>query len=157
MADRGEWDEFMADERARSNVLELKIQRPPKESEKSKLEERFEHQLREHKLPQYAKQQPFAKQVGRLWKFDFAFGWPNAWRVAVEIEGLVMRRDNHGNWQIGGRHGNIAGFEEDCVKYNTAALLGWTVLRFTGSQVRSGFAIAMTQRVLYSKGWRPSP
>jgi hypothetical protein len=102
------------------------------------------------------KELPFAKQLGRNWKFDYAFGWPNSWRVAFEIEGLVMRRDKAGNWQMGGRHGNIAGFEEDCVKYNTAALLGWTVLRATGSQIKSGFGIAILQRVLYAKGWRPT-
>jgi hypothetical protein len=159
MADRSEWDAFLASEKAEAKVLKLEIQKPKKVSEKSKLAEKFEGQIRESHLPPYVKELPFAKQLGRLWKFDFAFGWPNPWRVAVEIEGLVMRQDKDGSWQIGGRHGNIAGFEEDCIKYNTAALLGWTVLRFTGSQVRakSGYAIAMTQRILYSRGWRPAP
>lgn len=50
----------------------------------------------------------------RRWRFDFA--WP-ACKVAVELEGR-------------GRHQTVAGVRADCEKYNTAALMGWTVLRF---------------------------
>jgi hypothetical protein len=153
-----EWDEFVAGEKAAANVFELKPLVPKKPSEKSKLEENFRAQIKAAKLPAFVEQHQFAREFKRLWKFDFAFTWPNAWRVAVEIEGLVMRKDpKTGLWQMGGRHGNIAGFEEDCIKYNTAALLGWTVLRFTGSQVKakSGYAIGLTTRVLYRHGWRP--
>jgi hypothetical protein len=140
-------------------VLELKIQEPKKDSANSKLEDSFASQLLMAKAPPFVRHFKFAKQIGRQWAFDFAFTWPNNFQVAVEIEGLSMRRDKDGQWQMGGRHGSIGGFEEDCVKYNTAALLGWTVLRFTGSQVRakSGYAVALTQRVLYAKGWRPTP
>jgi len=153
---REEWDGFVAEEKARSNVFELKPDAAPKESVHSKLAKKFEEQCVKAKLPAFTKELPFARQLKRNWKFDFAFGWPNEWRVAVEIEGLAMRKDpKTGLWQMGGRHGNIAGFEEDCVKYNTAAFLGWTVLRYTGSQVKSGYACAWTARVLYAKGWRP--
>ncbi len=154
---RAEWDNFVADEKARSNVFELKPDAKPKESAKEKLVKKFESQLIEAKAPTFTKELRFAKQIGRQWAFDFAFGWPSNLFVAVEIEGLVMRKDpKTGLWQMGGRHGNIAGFEEDCVKYNTAAFLGWTVLRYTGSQVKSGYACAWSLRVLYAKGWRPS-
>lgn len=53
----------------------------------------------------------------RMWRFDFAY--PES-KLAIEIEG--------GIWS-GGRHTNPKGFEDDCEKYNTAALLGWYVLR----------------------------
>ena len=74
----------------------------------------------------------------RRWRFDFA--WPDR-LIAVEIEG--------GSW-IKGRHNYGPGFEADCRKYNTAELMGWTVLRFTPYMVMSGDAIAF-MRVVFDK------
>ena len=65
----------------------------------------------------------------RQWRFDFAFP---LLRLAVEVDG--------GTWN-NGRHVHGSGFEEDCRKLNTAALAGWTVLRFTGDMVETGEAI----------------
>ena len=70
----------------------------------------------------------------RRWRFDFA--WPDI-MLAVECEG--------GNW-TGGRHTTGTGFEADCEKYNEAVLAGWSVLRFTGDQVKSGYALVMIER-----------
>lgn len=61
----------------------------------------------------------------RRWRFDFA--WPDL-SVAVEIEGGVWTR---------GRHTRPLGYEADLEKYNTAALLGWTVLRYTPAMLKS--------------------
>lgn len=60
----------------------------------------------------------------RKWELDRA--WPAA-KVAVELEG--------GSWG-GGRHTRGSGYEKDCEKYNTAAVEGWLVLRFTTSMLR---------------------
>ncbi len=76
----------------------------------------------------------FAKP--RRWRFDFAF--PKE-KLAVEIEG--------GTW-IQGRHNRGSSIEKDLVKYNTAALLGWTVLRFTPAMVKSGAAINLVLEAL---------
>ena len=65
----------------------------------------------------------------RRWRFDLA--WPLA-RVAAECEG--------GTWTRG-RHTSGAGFAADCEKYNSAALLGWRVLRFTRAMIEEGDAI----------------
>ena len=65
----------------------------------------------------------------RRWRFDFAF---LAKRVAVEIEG--------GIWSSG-RHTRGGGYEKDLEKYNQAALMGWTVLRYTPAMVHAGTAI----------------
>src|SRR5690606_36413844 len=100
-------------------------------------------------LTPFIREYRFARESGRQWRFDFA--WPVV-QVAVEIEGLVVRKVG-GQTVLSGRHANIAGFREDCEKYNTAALLGWTVLRFEQSQVKSGRAIDMTLRVLTAAGW----
>lgn len=65
----------------------------------------------------------------RQWRFDFA--WP-AELLAVEVEGLT---------HAGGRHQRPAGFADDCRKYNTAAIAGWRVLRFTQTMISSGEAV----------------
>lgn len=78
------------------------------------------------------------------WRFDFA--WPEQ-RIAVEVEGLVVFRNDEGETQVSGRHANIAGFKADCEKYAWAAVLGWRVLRFEQSQITGGFAIDMLVRM----------
>ncbi|WP_415720517.1 hypothetical protein [Photobacterium ganghwense] len=72
----------------------------------------------------------------RRWRFDFAY--PDL-LVAIEVEG--------GTW-TNGRHTRGKGFEGDCEKYNTAALRGWTVLRFTGDMIKRGEAIKMIEEAL---------
>lgn len=59
----------------------------------------------------------------RMFRFDFA--WP-AIKVAVEVEG--------GTW-TGGRHVRGQGYENDCVKYWHAIVLGWTVFRLTTGMI----------------------
>lgn len=54
----------------------------------------------------------------RLWRFDFALP---ADRIGIEIDGGAFS---------GGRHSRGAGFREDCIKLNAAAVLGWRILRF---------------------------
>jgi len=72
---------------------------------------------------------------GRRWRVDFLVGE----NLVVEVEG--------GSWQMG-RHQRPKGFEEDCSKYNSLAIAGFCVLRFTTSMVTSGKAIeTITQLV----------
>ena len=83
----------------------------------------FEEPVTEH---------PFAKHLGRRWRFDFA--WPDRW-LAVEVDG--------GAWAPGGgRHTRGAGFAADHDKMNRAMLLGWRVLRFTSRHLADGSALA---------------
>ena len=72
----------------------------------------------------------------RRWRFDFAH--PST-LVAIEIEG--------GTW-VGGRHTRPAGFHKDCEKYNTAALLGWTVFRLTPQMITGDFIEAIQDHIL---------
>jgi len=72
----------------------------------------------------------------RRWRFDLA--WVDR-KIAVEVEG--------GTWARG-RHTSGVGFRNDAEKYNEAALWGWTVLRVTGDQIKSGQAIAWIERAL---------
>ena len=59
----------------------------------------------------------------RKWRIDLA--WPEL-KLAVEIEGGVFTR---------GRHVRPVGFLRDIEKYNTANVLGWSLLRVVPSQV----------------------
>ena len=71
---------------------------------------------------------------GRKWRFDFAFfnvAKLGGGSLAVEIEG-----GTHSN----GRHNRVSGYTADIEKYNTASLMGWTILRFTTEMVMSGLA-----------------
>lgn len=72
----------------------------------------------------------------RDWRFDFC--WP-ALKVACEYEG--------GTWSEG-RHVRGAGYSEDCVKYSVAALMNWTVLRFTADLVEDGIALSLLSQAL---------
>ena len=65
----------------------------------------------------------------RKWRLDFFFPGRD---LAVEIEGTSTRFS---------RHLTLSGFREDCVKYNAAALMGITVLRYPIELVMRGDAI----------------
>lgn len=119
--------------------------------EKLKPEEIFEIQCRNRALPPFAMQAAFALKMGRRWKFDFCW---HEYHLAIEVEGLVVRK-LAGQLVCMGRHASISGFKEDAIKYATAALLGWTVVRFEQSQVKDGTAIDYTMRILEARGWKP--
>ncbi len=106
--------------------------------EKSKGEEAFALHCRAEKIPQPVRQHRF--HPDRLWKFDFA--WPE-YKLAVEVEGGVWSN---------GRHTRGQGFIDDCEKYNAAAKLGWTVLRFPTEKVTSGEAIDDVSEFIWTKG-----
>src|SRR5574343_1951378 len=76
------------------------------------------------RLPTPVKEFRFAPP--RRWRIDYA--WPD-YRLAVEIEGAVWCQ---------GRHTRGSGFVKDIEKYNSLTLAGWSLLRFTPAQVRSG-------------------
>lgn len=119
--------------------------------------EDYARQLQLFRLPAFERELRFAHGLrlpefptGRDWRFDFAFP---AYKVAVEIEGLVVKRID-GQCVVMGRHATITGIREDMVKYTNAAYLGWTVLRFEQAMVATRWALNMTMHLLESKGWK---
>lgn len=72
---------------------------------------------------------------GRQFRCDLA--WPNL-KICVEVDG---------GDQSFGRHSRAGGMASDAEKQNLLTLAGWRCFRFTGSQVRSGAAIAFLERV----------
>jgi len=101
----------------------------------SHLEEDFLWMLKAEGLPRPDERElSFAKDIGRKWRADFAY--VNI-KLLVEIEGGEF---------IQGRHNrNLA---KDASKYNNACLMGWRVLRFTGSMLKSGEAMETMRKVL---------
>lgn len=86
-------------------------------------------------------------ELGLIFEPEFQFAKPRKWRAdywvarngkppgmsvaLVEIEGAIYSA---------GRHVRGKGFEQDCIKYSTAAMLGFQCFRFTTGQVMSGAA-----------------
>ena len=63
----------------------------------------------------------------RRWRFDFAF--PDR-KIALEVEGGVFAK-------VQGRHSRGAGYRADLEKYNTAAVMGWIVIRVLPEQLHT--------------------
>jgi len=102
----------------------------------SALEVLFAQQLQLAGLP--APEREFKFHSERKWRMDFA--WPDI-SLAVEVEG--------GIWNYG-RHNRPQGFIADTEKYNAASVMGWTLLRFTGAQIRTGCALKQVQDAFFN-------
>lgn len=76
----------------------------------------------------------------RQWRFDLS--WPGR-KVALELEGVT--------YSGGGRHQRPKGYAADCEKYTEAALVGWTLIRCTYTQLRSGQVYPWLDRALGEK------
>uniref|UniRef100_A0A6M3J0A1 DUF559 domain-containing protein n=1 Tax=viral metagenome TaxID=1070528 RepID=A0A6M3J0A1_9ZZZZ len=63
-------------------------------------------------------------------RFRFDYAWPLT-MLAVEQEGGIFIR---------GRHSRGKGMLSDMEKYNLATIMGWSILRFTPTQVQNGEA-----------------
>lgn len=72
---------------------------------------------RAHGLPEPEAEHRFAPP--RRWRFDFS--WPEH-KVALENDGGLF---------VGGRHARGAGIILEHEKFNTAATMGWRILRCT--------------------------
>jgi len=103
------------------------------------LADEFQGQCRLAGLPVLRRE--FKFHADRAWRFDFTF---LEYALAIEIDGGVFSQ---------GRHTRGRGYTEDCVKLNEGAIAGWMILRFTGAMVKSGEALAQTERALQTFGW----
>ncbi len=97
-------------------------------------------QLRLAGLPEPAREYTF--HANREWRFDFCW---RARLVACEIEGGIWLQTETGRSK---GHAHPVRFEQDCEKYNEAALYGWLVLRVTPDMVRDGRALDWIERAL---------
>lgn len=65
----------------------------------------------------------------RKWRFDFA--WPDR-KIGLEVEGGLF---------MNGGHSRGAAYERNLEKYNSAAKMGWRVVRYSTDMVLAGTAI----------------
>lgn len=72
----------------------------------------------------------------RKWRADFLI---TGTKILIEVEG--------GIWS-GGRHTRGKGYLGDMEKYNSAAMMGFTVLRFSTEQVKAGVAIKQIEQLV---------
>lgn len=79
---------------------------------------------------------------------EFKFCGSRRWRSDFRIDGTQILIEVEGGTWSGGRHTRGKGYEQDCEKYSWAAANGWTVLRFTTGQIKSGAAIQMVRMAL---------
>ena len=75
----------------------------------------------------------------RKFRFDFAFP---LYKVAVEIEGGVWSK---------GRHTRGSGFIKDMEKYNLATSMGWSILRYTPSDLGLSATYDQIKKTILSK------
>ncbi|MDC4995479.1 endonuclease domain-containing protein [Acinetobacter baumannii] len=75
----------------------------------------------------------------RKWRADFLI---TGTKILIEVEG--------GIWS-GGRHTRGKGYIGDMEKYNSAAMMGFTVLRFSTEQVKAGVAIKQIEQLVGEK------
>lgn len=108
-----------------SAVTPAEAKRMAAKAKREKLEDKLEGQLEALDLWPVSQ---FHFHPTRDWRSDFAF--PGN-KLLIEVDG--------GEW-INGAHNRGAGSARDNEKDHAAIRLGYRVLHFTGSQVRSGYA-----------------
>jgi very-short-patch-repair endonuclease len=85
---------------------------------------------------------------------EYRFAPPRRWRADFAVPDRMLLVEVEGGVYANGRHTRGAGYEADLVKYNAAALSGWTVLRYSTAMVKSGEAIV--QIIEYIQRARPA-
>lgn len=105
----------------------------------SRLEDKLILQIRALGLPAPEREVRF--WPGRKFRFDLC--WPSR-MLAVEVDGGTQ-------WGRS-RHSKGVGYDNDCIKYNEAARLGWRVLRFSSTMIDDGRAISTLEAVLKEEG-----
>ncbi|MDC4516677.1 DUF559 domain-containing protein [Acinetobacter baumannii] len=92
--------------------------------------------LKTHKI---SFEQEYKFHPTRKWRADFLI---TGTKILIEVEG--------GIWS-GGRHTRGKGYIGDMEKYNSAAMMGFTVLRFSTEQVKAGLAIKQIEQLVGEK------
>lgn len=81
------------------------------------------------------------KAHGIGFETEFKFCETRKWRADFYLTGTKLLVEVEGGIWSNGRHTRGSGYQADMEKYNAAAMLGYTVLRFSTADVKSGRAI----------------
>ena len=90
------------------------------------------------------------RQAGIPYVMEYKFHPSRRWRCDFSLNGGVLVEVEGGAY-VQGRHVRGKGFEADMEKYNAAAELGYTVLRFTPRMINDGSALEQIRRILSKK------
>lgn len=72
---------------------------------------------------------------------EYQFHQTRKWRADFHILNTKILIEVEGGIWTNGRHTRGTGYLGDMEKYNAASKLGFTILRFSTQQVKSGFAV----------------
>ena len=79
---------------------------------------------------------------------EYKFHSTRKWRADFHITGTKILIEVEGGIWSNGRHTRGKGYIGDMEKYNAAAMMGFTVLRFSTEQVKSGMAIKQIEQLV---------
>ncbi len=96
-------------------------------------------------------------QLGIEFEREFRFDKVRRWRADYLLKGILLHGmeiliEIEGQVYQAGRHTRGQGYEQDCTKYNHAALGGYIVLRFSTGQVLKGIAAKFIRDYLINRG-----
>lgn len=94
--------------------------------------------------------EPCLKKYGLLFGKELMFDEIRQWRFDFYCYDLMLAIEVEGIGGVKSRHTTTKGYIADMEKYNQAAVLGWTILRFTPSQIRDmSYQQTLTTWLLY--------
>lgn len=73
----------------------------------------------------------------RRWRFDYVL-WPESHKVAIEFEGTVSNA----------AHTSVTNVLNDSMKFNTAMLQGWLIIRCNTPNLRDGSAYKAIEKAI---------
>ncbi|WOE32157.1 MULTISPECIES: hypothetical protein [unclassified Acinetobacter] len=79
---------------------------------------------------------------------EFKFHQARKWRADFYLVGKMILIEVEGGIWSGGRHTRGNGYLGDMEKYNAAQELGYSVIRFSTAQVKSGMAIGQIEKMV---------
>ena len=96
--------------------------------------------------------------VGIQVETEFVFAAPRRWRSDYRVQGTMVLIEFEGGLFAKGKqgHSSVSGILRDMEKYNSAALLGYTVIRIAPNHVISGQALKWVEEAL-SRSNEPHP
>lgn len=84
----------------------------------------------------------YAAEIGRMTglpcRTEYRFHPQRKWRADFAIVEVKLLIEVEGGTWTQGRHTRGKGYQADLEKYNTATVLGWSLLRFTPQQMQVG-------------------
>ena len=88
--------------------------------------------------------------VGIQVETEFVFASPRKWRSDYRIQGTSILIEFEGGLFAKGKqgHSSVSGILRDMEKYNSAALLGYTVIRIAPNHVVNGQALRWVEEAL---------